>query len=668
MSASTTRDEVKSALSDPHALCQALGVLEGSKRQANGLLICCPAHGEKNASCSVTVANGTIRVKCFACDLSGDAFSLIGAVHGLDVSRDFQRILDLAAELAGIDGSSRTSHTRPPLHTVPPPEPIVDRTEEWNALPPLDEDCWEYLRGRGLDAAADLCRSPNAESPGDYGKFSAAGYRLAVALRDGKGRVVGVQLRRIAPSPHGGDKDDRFLVVGQSGAGVFGDPTAVAKHKYVVLCEGMTDTLAATVGLAGVDAAVIGIAGVKATAGLYSLPLRERRVVIATDADAKGDEAAAAIAGEVLKRGGLPSRARPTGAKDLADMLLAGRDLRDFFRTAMTGFQSVITSASLERAERQAMKGHFLSLGVGFLDDAMGGIFPDDLILLGAATGKGKTEMATGIARANVLAGKAVHYIALEAGRHELTRRIKYPIISQLVYDDRGRVGDLWRRLNYLDWFMGRLDSWLDPYERIADQQIREKYPTLFVRYKASERFDKDTLRQAVLDVAGETDLLIIDHLHYVDSDDPNENRGLKAIVSTVRDLQPKTNKPTLLVCHIRKADRARKKPQLVPSIEDIHGSSDPGKISTKVIVIAPAYDQPSDPDHPNLAPTYIEPSKCRADGSRTRFVGLVSFNFRTGRYEKAYELGHLSDDRSKFIFAKREKLPTWATDQCLNS
>lgn len=166
--------------------------------------------------------------------------------------------------------------------------------------------------------------------------------------------------------------------------------------------------------------------------------------------------------------------------------------------------------------------------------------------------------------------------------------------------------------------------------------------------------------------MSGDTDLVIVDHLHYVDTDDPSENRGLKAIVSTVRDLQSRTNKPTLLICHIRKADRARKKPQLVPAIEDIHGSSDAGKISTKAIVIAPAYDQPADPSNPNLAPTYVDPTKCRVDGSRTRFVGLVAFNFRTGRYEPTYELGHLSDDRSKFTFAKREQLPAWATDRCL--
>lgn len=659
----STRDDIKATLSDPQHVCSQLGILEGSKRQAKGLSVCCPAHAEKTASCSVTLEAGTIRVKCFACDLSGDVFNLIAAVHRLDLARDFPRVLEIAAELAGIDISKPPTNGRPELRAVPkaPAEPpITDLSPEWNALPPVDEDTWEYLRGRGLGDAAEECRSPAPVGEDNLSRFSSRGYRLAMPLRDGAGRVVAIQVRRIAPSPTGSDKDDRFLVVGQSGSGVFGDVASLSSARIVILCEGMTDTLAARIAFAGAPAvAVIGIAGVKATAGLLALPLAGKRVVVCFDADEKGDEAARIVSDELAKRRATAVRARPEGKKDLADMLRNGQELRGFIRRCLTGFEPVSSSVRQERAERVAMRGKTLSFGVRFLDAAIGGIFPDDLLLLGAATGKGKTEMATGIARENAIAHKAVHYFALEAGRREIDRRIKYPLISAMVYEDRHANGDLWKRVNVLDWFKGEFDQELDWYEKRAEAEMVRAYPSLFVRYKGVEAFDKETLARLFLDVASETDLVIIDHLHYVDSDDPNENRGTKAIVQRIRDLQNKHGKPVLLIVHVRKADRARKSAQLIPHIEDIHGTSDAGKIATKAIMIAPAYDQTSTP---GLAPTYIEPSKCRADGSRTRFVGLVPYNFRTGRYEQAFELGRLSDDRSKFLFVKDEDLPAWAT------
>lgn len=661
---SSDRDDIKATLSDPHHVCSQLGILEGSKRQAKGLSVCCPAHAEKTASCSVTLEAGTIRVKCFACDLSGDVFNLIAAVHRLDLARDFPRVLEIAAELAGIDISKPPTNGRPELRAVPkaPAEsPITDLSPEWNALPPVDEDTWEYLRGRGLGDAVEECRTPSPVGEDNLSRFSSRGYKLAMPLRDGAGRVVAIQVRRIAPSPTGSEKDDRFLVVGQSGSGVFGSVSSLSSARIVILCEGMTDTLAARIAFAGAPAvAVIGIAGVKATAGLLTLPVKGKRVVIATDADAKGDEAATIIGAELARRGATVTRARPEGVKDVAEMFRSGVDLRSFVRRCMTGFESVASSVQRERAERQAMQGRSLSFGVHFLDLALGGIFPDDLILLGAKTNRGKTELATGIARQNALAGKAVHYFALEAGRREIDRRIKYPLIAGMVWEDRNTNGDLWKRLNFLDWFKGDLDSVLDKYERRADAEMARKYPSLFVRYKGVEAFDKETLARLFSDVASETDLIIVDHLHYIDTEGQNENRDVKLIVQRLRDLQAKLGKPVMFIVHVRKAERGRKAAALVPEIEDIHGTSDAGKIATKAIMIAPAFDQPA--PAPGLAPTYIEPAKCRADGSRTRFVGLVPYNFRTGLYEPSFVLGKLSDDRSKMLFVADKDLPAWAT------
>src|SRR5690242_18399964 len=94
--------ELRYRLADPVDLARRLGLLEGAKRQPTGLFVLCPAHGERTPSCSVTRGpDGTIRVRCFGCDLSGDVLTLVAAASGLDVRRDFRRVLERAASAAG---------------------------------------------------------------------------------------------------------------------------------------------------------------------------------------------------------------------------------------------------------------------------------------------------------------------------------------------------------------------------------------------------------------------------------------------------------------------------------------------------------------------------------------------------------------------------------------
>jgi hypothetical protein len=130
------RDAVRRLLTDPERLCKGLGLMQDAVRQSGGLLIRCPAHAEKTPSCSVTRGpDGTVRFKCFGCELSGDGLTLVAAARELDIRRssDFTSVLATAAEVMGdlwladeIRGESRSTSPRPRLPQPPPPPP--DRT------------------------------------------------------------------------------------------------------------------------------------------------------------------------------------------------------------------------------------------------------------------------------------------------------------------------------------------------------------------------------------------------------------------------------------------------------------------------------------------------------------------------------------------------------------
>jgi DNA primase len=133
-------EQARKALSDPRSVCDALGLLRGATRQPHGLVVCCPWHGDRHPSCSIRQVDGVVVAHCFSCGARGDVFALVAQVRGLDVRRDFARVLDEACALARV---------------APPPREVEVEVDE----PPPDE------RTFGLLAASLLEACPIARQP-----------------------------------------------------------------------------------------------------------------------------------------------------------------------------------------------------------------------------------------------------------------------------------------------------------------------------------------------------------------------------------------------------------------------------------------------------------------------------------------------------------------------
>lgn len=295
-----------------------------------------------------------------------------------------------------------------------------------------------------------------------------------------------------------------------------------------------------------------------------------------------------------------------------------------------------------------------MRFGVDFLDDALRGIYPDDLVLLGAPSGVGKTQLCCNIAEANIEDGKRVHYVALEASRYEIERRLKYPLVAERYYADAKRPV-LPRKLNYPDWLLGEFSDQLKPYEDEAHKFFEGAYKDLFIHYK-SGRFGVAELIATVQYCARETNLIIIDHVHYFDFDDDNENRAIKDIAKCVRDLAIEENTPIILVAHLRKRDRQND--ELVAGLDEFHGSSDLTKIATKVVTVSPGR-----PTNTGSYETFFRIPKNRIDGGVTRYVARELFSPKTGGYERGgYQLGWAGQQRSKgFEGIGGDLYPAWS-------
>lgn len=315
-------------------------------------------------------------------------------------------------------------------------------------------------------------------------------------------------------------------------------------------------------------------------------------------------------------------------------------------------------SFSEEEGRRDARK-KLLTFGIDYLTDTMAGIMPHDLILIGAGSGMGKTQLCCSIARANIEKGKRVHYIALEAERAEIERRIKYSIFSRLFFNDPDRPK--WVNLSYQNYVLGDYFKSCDKFEIQATREFLHNFSSLFIFNKLNEFTTSDLIKN-VLDCAHETDLIIVDHVHYFDFEDTNENRAMKDVAKTARMLSLENGKPIILVSHLRKRDKFST--DLVPDIEEFHGSSDLYKIATRVITLAGGKS-----DTNGMCETFFRVCKNRFAGEVTRYLGRTLFNMRQGTYESGYEIGHSQQKRGEeFVKLEEFDIPSWATSRSSKS
>jgi len=295
-------------------------------------------------------------------------------------------------------------------------------------------------------------------------------------------------------------------------------------------------------------------------------------------------------------------------------------------------------------------KGSF-DIGVSYVDEYSAGIFPDDLMLVGAATGVGKTTLVSMLTELAAAAGRRVFFFALEAAEAEIESKLFYRELAALCYRENVVPAE---GMRFVDFRRGRCDWIPSKYIEKAEIEVEKRLEGVTTYYKGKEFSTKDVHR-LFLAHQDEADLFILDHVHYIDHDDSNENRALKDITKAIRDTALLMGKPVICVAHLRKKQAGDKK--LLPDVDDFHGSSDLVKIATKVLVVGRAWEQK--PEKNYYSPTYMHIAKDRSAG-KCRQIALFNFDMRRWRYSKKYSLG-IAKGGTKFAPINITDRPAWA-------
>lgn len=323
-------------------------------------------------------------------------------------------------------------------------------------------------------------------------------------------------------------------------------------------------------------------------------------------------------------------------------------------RKAPAGFSTMPARLAGELDDRLQAAERGINLHNAYLDDRLRMVLPHDLVIITARSGIGKTQAALGIGVENARNDRRVGYFALEAEPRELERRTKYQWLSLEAWAHRLPGCE---RLNYTDWLLGRCEDVVGDLNDQADEWFLSNLGCLLTYYKGYDEFDADKMAAEIKEISPMVDLIILDHLHYVDGrDGESENRALTKIAKTLRDSALALGKPVIAVAHLRKGFGPVR--ALLPEQEEIMGPSDIHKVTTQIIALAPA--KFVEPPRWWLAPTLVGVIKDRREGN-DHLAALTYYDTRSRTYVDYYTLGRLTKHGAAWEQIKPSDVPRWA-------
>ena len=323
----------------------------------------------------------------------------------------------------------------------------------------------------------------------------------------------------------------------------------------------------------------------------------------------------------------------------------------------LDGFVSAAERVKEEAAEREKDTHRIIPYGTTFLRDSLVGILPTEVVLVGATSGAGKTQWAKiQAAYTAKVTQKPVHYFALEAEPYEIERRIKFGIMAGEFREKNPNYPG--GRINYKNYRLNLLNEQLDPYEKMAHDDFDKNYKNLHTYYKKRDDFGISQLDKEFMRLKGQSSLIVLDHIHFIDLNGENENREMSQLIKRLREFSQKLEIPIICIAHLNK--EAERNMGLVPRKEHFQGASDLYKVAITALMLSPVPCMSSGDSKALGKPTFIRVVKTRLDNTMLYDVGCVFYNSWQADYTPYYAVGRLSKGETKWSSLKND-LPEWA-------
>lgn len=315
---------------------------------------------------------------------------------------------------------------------------------------------------------------------------------------------------------------------------------------------------------------------------------------------------------------------------------------------ALENFQTFRQVASTMMQERRARNiQNNCIYGIDILDQYLGWIIENELVVIWAWSGIGKSELSWIIAISNAMRWKKVALLSLEWDIWEIAYRYFQQKMNIKYFDNK----------NFIRWPEYRLN--IRDVSKYEDQIFNEMPPELDNIYVFDKSFipNREKLLQLMKDVRWEVDMFIIDHLHYLDYGS-DEYGWISDIIRAIKETTEIIKKPVICVSHLSRKFLWEKR---LPNKNDLHGSSNIEKNANTVILLAP-WDLDPYIDVWN-ASSYLRWTKIIVDKNRTGMpvpaIFDTTFDLRTKQYLSWEEYSKISQDDANKI-SEFDKIKFW--------
>ena len=335
-------------------------------RRGQRLLGRCPFHSEKTPSFSVNPEMGVYY--CFGCQASGDAITFVREIEGLDFVEAVERLADTIGLELRYDEKSRGASAADRAARVDVMDAAVDFYHRYLMESPQARPARNYLRSRGFDGHAAR-RFKVGCAPAGWDELSlklqnsghsredllAVGLslvnrhnrlqdyfrgRLMFPIFDKRDRPVafGARLLDGEGPKYINSKDSAIYHKSRILYGLNWARSEIVSKDIAVVCEGYTDVMA--FGISGIGYSVATCGTALTDEHIQELTRFTRNIVIAYDADAAGQAAAARFAqweesfDITLTVAALPAGADPADAwqADSASLAIAVAGAKPFLQ------------------------------------------------------------------------------------------------------------------------------------------------------------------------------------------------------------------------------------------------------------------------------------------------------------------------------------------------
>lgn len=284
------------------------------------------------------------------------------------------------------------------------------------------------------------------------------------------------------------------------------------------------------------------------------------------------------------------------------------------------------------------------SFGIAYLDKELQGIAKSDLVLIGARSGAGKSTIANRIFQKNCEDGRKCALFSLENFNDDL-----YSHDVMMEYKNITRNFSITPRM----WQMNKFKIDYEALEK-AEAIVEERYKGKYIVNRQFE-YTKEKLKQDMVKACENgKELIILDHIDYVDKDNPNADdlTFMTDLMKTIRALQDKYQVAVVALSHLRKPTTSRES-VIIPNENEFIGSSNKAKEATCVILIAPDDDGNMKMQDDDTKATWFCIRKLRNGGISNKCARLF-YDKRNDLYLDEYEIYGVNYSGTKTQFIEK--------------